>query len=95
MLIIHFEVTPLVKGEASDVVAHFTMLSNFKPIEEGNVSATLTIGLALLTKAFEKGELPLLNYLLEQNHWFTAYDFLLQVQRDLALIVAELNAWKL
>ena len=52
-------------------------------------------GLALLTRAFEKGELPLLNYLLEQDYWTIAYDRRLQAQRDLALVVAELNAWKL
>jgi len=52
-------------------------------------------GLALLTQAFEKGELPLLNYLLEQDYWTTAYDRRLQARRDLALAEAELNAWKL
>jgi len=52
-------------------------------------------GLALLTKAFEKGELPLLNYLLEQDYWTNAYDRRLQAQRDLAMVMAELNAWKL
>lgn len=52
-------------------------------------------GLSLLTRAFEKGELPLLNYLLEQDYWTNAYDHRLQAQRDLALVVAELNAWKL
>lgn len=52
-------------------------------------------GLALLTRAFEKGELPLLNYLLEQDYWTNAYDHRLQAQRDQALAVAELNAWKL
>lgn len=52
-------------------------------------------GLALLTRAFEKGELPLLNYLLEQDYWTNAYDHRLQAQRDQALVVAELNAWKL
>ncbi len=40
---VYAEVTPLVKGEASDIVAHFTWLNNFKPIEEGAVTATLTI----------------------------------------------------
>lgn len=40
---VYAEVTPLVKGEASDVVAHFTHLNNFKPIEKGSVTATLTV----------------------------------------------------
>lgn len=52
-------------------------------------------GLALLTRAFERGELPLLNYLLEQDYWTTAYDRRLQARRVLALAEAELNAWKL
>jgi len=40
---VYAEITPLVKGEASDIVAHFTWLNNFKPIEKGTVTATLTI----------------------------------------------------
>ncbi len=52
-------------------------------------------GLALLNRAFEKGELPLLNYLLEQDYWTAAYDRRFQAQCDLALVVAELYAWKL
>ncbi len=40
---VYAEVTPLVKGETSDVVAHFTHLNNFKPIEKGAVTVTLTI----------------------------------------------------
>jgi len=52
-------------------------------------------GLALLTRAFEKDELPLLSYLLEQDYWTTAYDRRMQAQRDLALAWAELNAWRL
>lgn len=49
----------------------------------------------LLSRVFERGELPLLNYLLEQDYWTSAYNRLLQTKRDLALVVAELNAWKL
>ena len=52
-------------------------------------------GLALLTRAFEKGEISLLNYLLEQDYWTTAYNRRLQALRDLAMVMAELNAWKL
>ena len=54
-----------------------------------------TNGLNLLNLAFEKGELSLLNYLLEQEYWTDAYDQRLQIQRDLALTLSELNAWKL
>ncbi len=58
-------------------------------------AALLPDGLPLLTHAFEKGELPLLNYLLEQDYWTNAYDLRLQAQRDLVMVMAELNAWKL
>lgn len=33
--------TPFTIGEASDVLAHLTLLSNFKPLESGKVTATL------------------------------------------------------
>ena len=41
---VYAEVTPLAKDKASDVVAHFTWLKNFKPLEEGTITATLTTG---------------------------------------------------
>ena len=50
---VYAEVTPLVKGEASDIVAHFTWLNNFKPIEEGTVTATLTIGKKSISQTLE------------------------------------------
>lgn len=50
---VYAEVTPLVKGEASDIVAHFTWLNNFKPIEEGTVTATLTIGKETISQTLE------------------------------------------
>lgn len=50
---VYAEVTPLVKGEASDIVAHFTWLNNFKPIEEGTVTATLTIGKESISQTLE------------------------------------------
>jgi len=50
---VYAEVTPLVKGEACDVVAHFTHLNNFKPIEEGAVTATLAIGNETISQTLE------------------------------------------
>ena len=50
---VYAEVTPLVKGEASDVVAHFTHLENFKPIEKGAVTATLTIAGESVSKTLD------------------------------------------
>lgn len=49
----------------------------------------------LLYKAFEKGEIPLLDYLLEQEFWQEAYEEKLQEERDLHLLLAELEACKL
>lgn len=49
----------------------------------------------LLFKAYNRGEISLLNYLLELEYFFVAYDKLLQVQRDLEFAMAELNAFRL
>lgn len=50
---------------------------------------------ALLYKAYESGELSLLDYLLEADYYLSTIDKWLQTQRDLALTVAELEAYKL
>lgn len=49
----------------------------------------------LLYKAFDKGELPLLSYLLEMEYWQDAYEEKLRAERDLQLSLAELEACKL
>lgn len=38
------EVTPMVVGQKSDILAHFTHLDNFKPLERGKVTVSLIIG---------------------------------------------------
>jgi RND family efflux transporter MFP subunit len=38
------EVTPFVVGQTGDILAHFTFLKDFKPLTEGNVTASLIIG---------------------------------------------------
>ncbi|MDR0602844.1 MAG: efflux RND transporter periplasmic adaptor subunit [Bacteroidales bacterium] len=38
------EVTPLVVGETSDILAHFSSLKNFKPVENSTVTASLIVG---------------------------------------------------
>jgi len=40
------EATPFVVGQPSDILAHFSYLENFKPLEEGSVTASLVIGLS-------------------------------------------------
>lgn len=38
------EATPFVVGRASDILAHFSFLADFKPLEEGAVTVSLTVG---------------------------------------------------
>jgi RND family efflux transporter MFP subunit len=38
------EAAPFVKGETSDILAHFSSLRDFKPLENGSVTASLIIG---------------------------------------------------
>lgn len=38
------EATPFVTGHASEILAHFTHLKNFKPLEQANITARLTVG---------------------------------------------------
>ena len=38
---VYAEVTPPVAGDSCEVVAHFTWLNDFKPLEAGSVTATL------------------------------------------------------
>lgn len=38
------EVTPFVVGEQSDILAHFSFLKNFKPLESGKVAVSLIVG---------------------------------------------------
>ena len=38
------EATPFVIGQSSDMLAHFSRLENFKPLEEGSITVSLIIG---------------------------------------------------
>lgn len=51
---VYAEVSPLVANEAAEVVAHFTWLHNFKPLETGTVTATLTVGGKTVSQTMEK-----------------------------------------
>lgn len=46
---------------------------------------------SLLTKAFDKGEITLINYILEQSIYYKSVDNLLKLERDLNRTLAELN----
>ncbi len=49
----------------------------------------------LLFKAFNNGEISLLDYLLEMEYYYNTYDKCLQTERDLALVLASLHAHEL
>lgn len=49
----------------------------------------------LLYKAFEAGEISLLDYLLELEYYFSSYEKLMRTRRDLHLAFAELYAFRL
>lgn len=38
------EATPFIKGQTSEILAHFTHLKNFKPLEQGSVTARIIVG---------------------------------------------------
>lgn len=50
---------------------------------------------ALLLKAFEKGELSLLEYLMEMEYFYKCFQKRAVAERDLALLLAELTAYSL
>ncbi len=41
---VYAEAEPFVVGQASDILAHFSHLNNFKPLEGGDITATLVVG---------------------------------------------------
>lgn len=41
---VYAEAKPFVAGQASDILAHFSYLANFKPLEEGAVAVSLIVG---------------------------------------------------
>lgn len=49
----------------------------------------------LLFTAFEKGALPLINYLVEIDYWTSILEKRIKAQRDIELAWAELTAWQL
>ncbi len=48
------EVTPLVKGAISEVLAHITKLSDFKPLEKRTVTASLIVGTKGIRQTLDK-----------------------------------------
>lgn len=58
-------------------------------------STSITSGLATLGRAYDEGEISLLDYLLEQDYYITFTERRLQALRDLHLTLAELHASEL
>lgn len=52
------EVAPLVVGEASDILAHFTHLENFKPLTSGKVTVSLIVGTEGIRQTAESPSRP-------------------------------------
>jgi RND family efflux transporter MFP subunit len=52
------EVTPFVVGEKSDILAHFSSLKNFKPIENSTVTASLIVGTDGIKQTLEQPMRP-------------------------------------
>jgi RND family efflux transporter MFP subunit len=48
------EAMPFVAGQTSEIRAHFSHLENFKPLEEGSVTASLTTGTNSITQTLEQ-----------------------------------------
>lgn len=55
---VYAEATPFVAGEASDILAHFTFLKNFKPLEAGKVTASLVVGTERISQVLESPSRP-------------------------------------
>ena len=48
------EATPFVVGQESNILAHFSRLENFKPIEEGSVTVSLIVGTEGIRQTLEQ-----------------------------------------
>src|SRR5690606_775517 len=48
------ESEPLEVGKQAEILAHFTKLNNFKPLETGKVTATLTVNEQIITQVSEE-----------------------------------------
>jgi len=55
---VYAEAHPLVVGEVSEVLAHFTRLADFKPREKGAVTAVLTVGGQTVRQTLENPDRP-------------------------------------
>lgn len=52
------EATPFAAGQKSDILAHLTVLDNFKPLKKGKVTACLVVGKDSISQSLEAPERP-------------------------------------
>ena len=52
------EATPFVVGQTSEILAHFSLLENFKPLTEGSVTLNLSIGTDIISQTLEQPGRP-------------------------------------
>lgn len=48
------EASPFVVGQSSDILAHFSHISNFKPLTEGSIAVSLIVGTDGIRQTVEK-----------------------------------------
>lgn len=48
------EVTPLIKGSTSGILAHITQLNDFKPLKDGTITASLIVGTKGIRQTLDK-----------------------------------------
>ncbi len=51
---VYAEATPFVAGQPSDILAHFSFLENFKPINEGKITVSLITGMDGVRQTLEQ-----------------------------------------
>lgn len=55
---IYLEATPFVAGKSSRLLTHITLIENFKPLQEGAVTVTLTVDGSSISKTVDQPEQP-------------------------------------
>lgn len=66
----------------------------FVLLQEYQMTLDVTNNYELLNKAFDKGQLSLVNYLLELSVYYETIDKYLETERDYQLAVSELERWE-
>lgn len=51
---VYAEAKPFVAGQESSILAHFSYLDNFKPVEDGSIKVSLTVGNKTVSQTLDK-----------------------------------------